>query len=65
MSNSRITPWVTNMGYQNAFLVAAFAALVVISGFIVFISLGKGLRKNSTQRYLKYIRQREEDGLAH
>ncbi|KAJ4394731.1 hypothetical protein N0V93_003950 [Gnomoniopsis smithogilvyi] len=60
-----ITPWVTNMGYQNAFLVAAFAALVVIAGFLVFIKFGKGFRKNSTQRYLKYIKQREEDGLAH
>lgn len=53
------------MGYQNAFLVAAFAALIVIAGFLVFIKFGKGFRKNSTQRYLKYIKQREEDGLAH
>lgn len=61
----RITPWVTNMGYQNAFLVAASAALICTGGFLFYIRFGKGLRKRSTQRYLKYIKQREADGLAH
>lgn len=61
----RITPWVTNMGYQNAFIVAAFAALVVIGSFLVFIRFGRELRKKSTQRYLKYVRQMEEDGVKH
>lgn len=61
----RITPWVTNMGYQNSFLVAAFAALAVIAGFLVYTLFGRGLRKKSTQRYLKYVKQMEEDGLTH
>lgn len=61
----RITPWVTNMGYQNAFIVAALAALVVISSFLLFIRFGRELRRKSTQRYLKYVRQMEEDGVKH
>lgn len=65
MSCHRITPWVTNMGYQNAFIVAALAALVVISSFLLFIRFGRELRRKSTQRYLKYVRQLEEDGVKH
>lgn len=61
----RITPWVTNMGYQNAFLVAAFAALAVIASFLVYIRFGRELRRKSTQRYLKYVKQMEEDGVKH
>ncbi|OHW96485.1 major facilitator superfamily transporter [Colletotrichum incanum] len=32
-----ITPWVENMGYQNAFLVAAFSALAQISSYFAII----------------------------
>lgn len=55
----------TNMGYQNAFIVAAFAALVVICSFLVYIRFGRELRRKSTQRYLKYVKQMEEDGVKH
>lgn len=61
----RITPWVTNMGYQNAFLVAAFVAMAQISTFLVFIKWGRGLRKASVNRYLKYVKEIEDNGLAH
>lgn len=60
-----ITPWVTDLGYQNAFLIAAFVALAQISLCFVFIKYGKGLRKASVPRYLKYVQQVKEDGLAH
>lgn len=53
------------MGYQNAFLVAAFAALAVISSFLVYIKFGRELRRKSAQRYLKYVKQMEEDGVKH
>lgn len=63
--SNRITPWVTNMGYQNAFIVAAFAALAQISVFLVFIKWGKNLRKASVPRYWKYIHQLQKEGLIH
>jgi hypothetical protein len=53
------------MGYQNAFLVCAFVALAQISLFFAMIKWGRGLRKASVPRYLKYVRQIEDDGLGH
>ncbi|OQU99867.1 hypothetical protein CLAIMM_05440 [Cladophialophora immunda] len=60
-----ITPWVTNMGYQNAFLVAAFVALAQTSVFLAFIKWGRQFRKASVNRYFKYVKQIEDDGLSH
>jgi hypothetical protein len=60
-----ITPWATNMGYQNAFILAAFVALAQISLFFVFIKTGKPLRKASVPRYLKYVEQIEGPRLSH
>ncbi|KAL6365701.1 hypothetical protein LRP88_01702 [Fusarium phalaenopsidis] len=60
-----VTPWVTNMGYQNAFLVAAFAALAQLSLFIVFIRWGRHFRRASVARYWKYVQQVKDDGLLH
>jgi hypothetical protein len=60
-----ITPWVTNLGYQNAFLIAAFVALAQISFCFVFIKWGRQLRKASVLRYWKFVQQVKEDGLAY
>ncbi|RSL86545.1 hypothetical protein CEP51_002742 [Fusarium floridanum] len=60
-----VTPWVTNMGYQNAFLVAAFTALAQLSLFLVFIRWGRHFRKASVSRYWKYVQQVKDDGLLH
>ncbi|KAK4934834.1 hypothetical protein LTR10_024002 [Elasticomyces elasticus] len=60
-----ITPWVTNMGYQNAFLVAAFVALAQISVFFAFIKWGRGMRKATAPRYLNYVSQMKAGGLTH
>merc|ERR1712000_669100 len=60
-----ITPWVTNMGYQNAFITAACVAFAQISLFLVFIKWGRRMRKASATRYLKYVKQIEDDGLVH
>ncbi|KAF5510266.1 putative MFS-type transporter [Colletotrichum siamense] len=49
-----ITPWVTNMGWQNAFLVAAFAALAQISLFFLIIKKGRGFRQKSVVSYWRY-----------
>lgn len=53
------------MGYQNAFIVAAFAALAVICSFLVFIKFGREFRRKSAQRYLKYVKQMEDEGVKH
>ncbi|KAF2234641.1 MFS general substrate transporter [Viridothelium virens] len=57
-----ITPWVTNMGLQNAFIVAAFAGLVQVSTFAVFLIWGRRLREASVPRYKYYVNQRREAG---
>ncbi|KAF5231756.1 hypothetical protein FANTH_13278 [Fusarium anthophilum] len=60
-----VTPWVTGMGYQNAFLVAGFVAMAQFSLAFVFIKYGKQLRRNSTTSYFKYLKQVKNDGLIH
>jgi len=60
-----LTPWVTNMGYQNAFITAAFAGLAQVLTFLIFVKYGKRLRVASTQRYLKFVREITEAGLTH
>ncbi|EWY87554.1 hypothetical protein FOYG_11744 [Fusarium oxysporum NRRL 32931] len=60
-----VTPWVTGMGYQNAFLVAAFVAMAQFSLAFVFIKCGKQLRRHSTASYFKYLEQVKNDGLIH
>ncbi|KAF5589020.1 major facilitator superfamily transporter [Fusarium subglutinans] len=60
-----VTPWVTGMGYQSAFLVAAFVAMAQFSLAFVFIKYGKQLRRKSTASYFKYLKQVKNDGLIH
>ncbi|KAH7126064.1 major facilitator superfamily domain-containing protein [Dactylonectria macrodidyma] len=60
-----VTPWIANMGYQNAFIVAAFTALAQISLFLVFIRWGRQFRKASVDRYWMYVQQVKDDGLLH
>lgn len=60
-----ITPWVTNMGYKNAFILAAFAGMAQVLTFLVFVKYGKRFRKASTARYLKYVNEITAAGLTH
>jgi hypothetical protein len=60
-----VTPWVTNLGYQNAFIVAAAAGVVQVLSFLMFVKYGKAFRKASTQRYLKYVKEMAKAGLVH
>lgn len=46
-----ITPWLTNMGYQNAFITCAFAGLAVTSTFGIMVTWGKSLQIASWARY--------------
>ncbi|EXJ85681.1 serine/threonine kinase 16 [Capronia coronata CBS 617.96] len=46
-----ITPWLTDMGYQNCFISAAFIGMVASSAFLIMIKYGKGFRERSAARY--------------
>ncbi|KAF7864550.1 hypothetical protein EAF04_006682 [Stromatinia cepivora] len=60
-----ITPWVTNMGYQNAFIVAAFAGLAQVLTFFAVVKWGKSWRNNTKGRYYKYLKESEILGVTH
>jgi hypothetical protein len=45
------------MGYQNAFLVAAFVGLAQALTFLIFVKWGKGWRNMSKHRYWRYVEQ--------
>ena len=64
-SPTRLTPWVTNMGYQNAFIVAAFARLAQVLTFLVFVKWGKRMRKASAHRHYRYVKEVAAAGLTH
>lgn len=56
-----ITPWIENMGFQNAFLVAAFVGLAQTATFLVFTKWGKSLRMASLGRYEKFVSRMKRD----
>ena len=60
-----ITPWVTNMGYQNAFIVAAFAGLAQVLTFLAVVKWGKSWREMTKGRYYKYAKEAESLGSSH
>jgi len=53
------------MGYQNAFILAAFAGLGQVLTFLFFVKFGKRFRIASTPRFLKYVKEITEAGLTH
>jgi len=57
-----ITPWVTNMGYQNAFILAGFAGLAQVLTFLAVVKFGKSWRIRWRERYYKYV---QESGVTH
>lgn len=65
--NYGITPWVKDMGLQNAFLVAAFVGLAETATFLILVlgDVGKKLRRRSRERYLKYLAGMREAGMAY
>jgi hypothetical protein len=60
-----ITPWVTNMGYQNAFLVAAFVGMAQVLSFLAVIKWGKSWRNMTKKRYYKFVKESELLGTSH
>ncbi len=60
-----ITPWVTNMGLQNAFILAAFAGLAQVLTFLIFVKHGRTLKRRSVGRYKRYVKEMAQAGLVH
>ncbi|KAL1310666.1 hypothetical protein AAFC00_000932 [Neodothiora populina] len=60
-----LTPWFTDMGLQNAFIVAAFVGMAQVMTVFVFTKWGKQMRKASAARYAKYVTQMADIGLVH
>ncbi|EFY96646.1 MFS transporter [Metarhizium robertsii] len=50
-----ITPWYTNMGLQNCFIMAGFLSLGCTGSFLLMIWKGKSLRRHCATRYWKYV----------
>lgn len=63
--SASITPWVTRMGLQNAFVVAAFAGLAQGLTVFIFIKYGQSMRRASLGRYQYYREQTIAAGLSH
>lgn len=57
-----ITPWITNLGYQNCFISAAFIGMAASAVFLVMIVFGKGFRTRSAEKYWKIVTK--EKGMA-
>ncbi|MCJ1256428.1 hypothetical protein MMC24_004249 [Lignoscripta atroalba] len=60
-----LTPWITDMGLQNAFVVAAFVGLAQVLTFLIFVKYGKRMRKASVGRYWRYVHEMEAAGFTH
>ncbi|KAF2872796.1 putative MFS transporter [Massariosphaeria phaeospora] len=50
-----ITPWLTNLGYKNCFISAAFVGMTASSVFFVMVKYGKSLRVRSASRYWELV----------
>lgn len=57
--NYGITPWVTNMGFQNSFIMAAFICLGTIGSFCLMIFTGPYWRARSREGYWKLVAEKE------
>lgn len=60
-----LTPWVINMGLQNAFIVAAFVGLAQVLSFLLFVRYGRNFRQLSIPRYRRYVKEMAAAGLIH
>ncbi|KAL4787418.1 major facilitator superfamily domain-containing protein [Aspergillus varians] len=63
--NYGITPWVNNMGLQDAYIVAACLAFAQVVASFIMIKWGKSFRAGSVNLYFKYCQQLQESGLVH
>jgi hypothetical protein len=60
-----ITPRVTNMRYQNALILAAFAELAQVLTFLAVVKWGECWRKMTIEMFYKYVKEGSTSGLTH
>ncbi|KIW36495.1 uncharacterized protein PV06_11262 [Exophiala oligosperma] len=60
-----VTPWVVNLGYQNAFLLAAFIGLAHNLTIFPVMKWGRELRRRSATTYWRYLESAREKGISH
>lgn len=64
-NDNSVTPWVVNMGYQNAFILGAFAGLAHTLTIFPIIRWGRYLRQRSADRYWSYVRRGADLDINH
>lgn len=60
-----VTPWVENLGLQNAFIVAAAAAFAQCLTVMIMIKWGKQMRTKGFAKYNSYVEKMSAAGMAH
>ncbi|TKA78380.1 hypothetical protein B0A55_04724 [Friedmanniomyces simplex] len=60
-----ITPWLSNLGYQNCFISAAFIGLAASAVFLVMTWKGKSLRENYRVKYWTLVKKHIDMGMVH
>ncbi|KAI8692500.1 hypothetical protein NCS56_00006900 [Fusarium sp. Ph1] len=60
-----VTPWVVNLGYQNAFILGAFAGLAHNLTIFPVMKWGRALRERSAEKYWKTVKEGSDLDLNH
>jgi hypothetical protein len=55
LTRASITPWLTDLGYQNCFISAAFVGMAASAVFLIMIKYGKRLRVRSSSKYYSIV----------
>ncbi|KAF5963226.1 major facilitator superfamily transporter, putative substrate-H+ antiporter [Fusarium bulbicola] len=60
-----VTPWVVNLGYQNAFILGAFAGLAHNLTIFPVMKWGRALRQRSAEKYWNTVKEGADLDLNH
>ena len=60
-----ITPWLTDLGYQNCFISAAFVGLTASAVFLIMIWKGKYFRERYRVKYWQLVKSHVDMGMVH
>jgi len=60
-----ITPWLTDLGYQNCFISAAFVGLAASAVFLIVTWKGKSWRESYRLKYWALVRKHIDMGMVH
>ena len=56
-SAASVTPWVVNLGYQDAFILGAFAGLAHDLTIFPVMKWGRALRQRSAEKYWNVVKE--------